>query len=79
VDVSSSDTDEALELLTLKLGRDYSPRLGLNNAHEASSESSTASEWFEDWTEVKDMAAIVYVALTAEPSTSRPDCGATSR
>jgi hypothetical protein len=69
--VSSSDTDEALELLTLESCRDYSPRSALNDAHVASSESSTGSEWFKDWPEANIKVANVYVALTTESSPSR--------
>jgi hypothetical protein len=78
VNVSLSDTDEALELLTLESGHDYSPRFALNDAHVASSKSSTGNEWFKDWPEANDMAASVYVALTAEPLPSRPDHGEAS-
>jgi hypothetical protein len=54
-------TDKALELLTP----------AMDGAWVASFESSTGSEWFEDWLEPNDMAANIYVALTAEPSPSR--------
>jgi hypothetical protein len=68
VNVSSSDTDEALELLTLESGRDYLPRTALNDAQVASSESIMGREWFKYWPEANDVAVNVYVALTAESS-----------
>jgi hypothetical protein len=59
VTLSSSDTEEALELLSL------SP------AHGLSSRLSEGSDLFEDWPKANDMAASVYVAFTAEISSSR--------
>jgi hypothetical protein len=78
VNVSSSDTDEALELLRLVSGCNDSPRPTLNDAWVTSSESSTSSDWFEDWPEANDMAASIYVALTAKPSPLYKDRGQAS-
>jgi hypothetical protein len=59
VNLSSSDTEEALELLSLSSACGYhSPLLNLW--------SSSDSELFEDWPKANDMAASVYVALTAD-------------
>jgi hypothetical protein len=79
VDVSSSDTNEALELLTLGSGHNDSPRLAPNDARVTSSESNTGREWFEDLPQPNDIAASVYVALTVEPSPLRQDRGQSSR
>jgi hypothetical protein len=78
VNVSSSDTDEALELLTLASGHSYSSQVALNNSQVASSESSTGSEWFEDWPEANDVAASIYVALTTDPLPSHLERGGAS-
>jgi hypothetical protein len=48
VNVSSSDTEAALEFLTLESGHEVSSRPSLNNAPEPSSSSSVGSEWFAD-------------------------------
>jgi hypothetical protein len=62
-DLSSSDTKEALELLSLSPSRGY--RSLLLNLR-----SSSDSDLFEDSPKANDMAASVYVALTAEASSS---------
>jgi hypothetical protein len=58
VDLSSSNTEEALELLPLSPTRGYHSTL-------SNLWSSSDSELFEDWPEVNDMAASVYIALTS--------------
>jgi hypothetical protein len=64
VNPSSSDTEEALNLLFLCPPRgSQSPSL--------SPRSGSDSDVFEDWPEVNDMAASVYVALIADASSSR--------
>jgi hypothetical protein len=63
IDLSSSDTKEALELLSLSPARGcHSPLLNLW--------SSFDSDLFEDWPKA-GMAASVYVALTTYASSSR--------
>jgi hypothetical protein len=64
VTLSSSDNEEALELLSL------SPVRG---PHSPPSElrSSSSRDLFDDWLEANDMAASVYVALTADALSSR--------
>jgi hypothetical protein len=61
--LSSSDTEEALELLSL------SPACG---PHSPLSElpSSSGSDLFDDCPEANDMAVSVYVALTVDASSS---------
>jgi hypothetical protein len=64
VDLSSSDTEEVLELLSLSPACGYhSPLSNLR--------SSSDSDLFEDWPEANDMAASVYVALIADALSSR--------
>jgi hypothetical protein len=64
VTLSSSYTKEALELLSLSPARGpHSQLSGLR--------SSSGSDLFEDWPEANDMAASVYVALTADALSSR--------
>jgi hypothetical protein len=64
IDLSSSDTDEALKLLPLSPARGYqSPLL--------KPRSSSDSELFEDWPEANDMVASVYIALTTHALSSR--------
>jgi hypothetical protein len=60
----SSDTEEALDLLFLSLA--HGPLSPASNPR-----SGSDSDIFEDWPEVNDMAASVYVALTADASSSR--------
>jgi hypothetical protein len=65
VDLSSSDIEEALELLSLSPARGYhTPLLNL--------QSSSDSDFFEDWPKANDMITNVYVALTTDASSSRP-------
>jgi hypothetical protein len=71
VNKSLSDTKAALEFFSLESGRQVSSRPLLDDARERSLSSSVGSEWFENWPEANDMAASVYRALTAEPSSSR--------
>jgi hypothetical protein len=59
VTLSSSDTKEALELLSL------CPTRGLPSRPLEPS-SSYGSDLFEDWPEANDMAVSVYVALTSD-------------
>jgi hypothetical protein len=64
VNLSSSDTEEVLELLSL------SPACGYHSSH-SNLRSSSYSELFEDCPEANDKAASVYTALTADASSSR--------
>jgi hypothetical protein len=64
VDLSSSDTEEVLELLSL------SPTCGYHSPL-SNLRSSSDSDLFEDWPEANDMAASVYVALIADALSSR--------
>jgi hypothetical protein len=63
VTLSSSDTEEALELLFL------SPAHG-PPSRPSDLCSSSGSDLFEDWPEANDMAASVYVVLSANASSS---------
>jgi hypothetical protein len=63
VNPSSSDTEEALDLLFL--GPAHGPYFSALNPH-----SGSDSDVFKDWPEVNDMGASVYVALTADASSS---------
>jgi hypothetical protein len=61
VNLSSSDTEEALELLSLSPARGpRSPILDLR--------SSSSSDLFEDWPKANHMTVSVYVVLTANAS-----------
>jgi hypothetical protein len=63
VNLSFSDTEEALKLLSLSPARGaHSPLSKLR--------SSSGSDLFKDWPEVNDMAMSVYVALTADALSS---------
>jgi hypothetical protein len=64
VTLSSSDTEEALELLSL------SPSHG-PPSRPSDHCSSSSNDLFEDWPEANDMAISVYVALTADALSSR--------
>jgi hypothetical protein len=64
VTLSSSDTEAALELLCLS--PTYSPHSRLSEPS-----SSSGSDLFEDWPEANDMVVSLYVALTADASSSR--------
>jgi hypothetical protein len=61
VTLSSSDTEEALELLSLSLD------------HGVSSQpwGDIGSDLFKDWPKANDMVGSIYVALTAESSSSQ--------
>jgi hypothetical protein len=64
VNLLSSNTEEALELLSLSPARGYhSPISNLR--------LSSDSELLEDWPEANDMAASVNIALTADALSSR--------
>jgi hypothetical protein len=64
ITLSSSDTEEALELLSLSPARGpHSPLSKLR--------SSSGCDLFDDWPEANDMAVSVYVALTTDASSSR--------
>jgi hypothetical protein len=64
VTLSSSDTEEAIELLSLTPARGpHSPLLELR--------SSSSSDLFKDWPKANDMAVSVNVVLTADASSSR--------
>jgi hypothetical protein len=71
VTMSSSDTEEALELLSLSPNPDMSSRHSGVDAQELSSSFDVGSDLCEYWPKANDMAVSVYVALIAEPSTSR--------
>jgi hypothetical protein len=64
MNVSSSDTEDALELLSLESGREISLWPSVVDTYELSLSLSADTEWFEDWAEANDMAANVYIALT---------------
>jgi hypothetical protein len=64
VNLSSSDTEEALELLSPSPAR--GPRSPILNLR-----SSFDSDLFEDWPEANDMVVSVYVALTIDASSCR--------
>jgi hypothetical protein len=55
VTVSSSDIEEALELLSLGSGHVISSRPLVDEARGLSSSSSTSSDWFEDWPKARNM------------------------
>jgi hypothetical protein len=63
VTLSSSDTVEALELLSLSPARD--PHSPLSKFR-----SSSGGDLFNDWPEANDMVVSVYVALTTHASSS---------
>jgi hypothetical protein len=54
VSLSSSDTKEALEFLSLRTAHGLSSRLSKGDVQKPSSSSS--SDLFEDWPEANDMA-----------------------
>jgi hypothetical protein len=64
VTLSSSDTEETLELLSL------SPSHG-PPSRPSDPCSSSGNDLFKDWPEANDMAISVYVALTADALSSR--------
>jgi hypothetical protein len=68
VTIYSSDTEEALELLSLGPCRNLASQVLGGNIHETS--ASSGSDLFEDLPMAKDMAASIYVMLTAEASSS---------
>jgi hypothetical protein len=70
VTLSSSDTQEDLELLSLSPAHGLSSRPSEGDAQEPP--SSSGSDLFEDWPEANDMATSIYVALTTEASSSCP-------
>jgi hypothetical protein len=63
VDLSSSDTEETLELLSLSPAS--GPRSPLSKLR-----SSSGCDLFEDWPKANDMAVSVYILLTAYASSS---------
>jgi hypothetical protein len=69
VTLSSCDTEEFLEFLSLSPVRGLSSRLSEGDAWETS--SSSGSDLFEDWLEANDMTTSVYAALTMEGFSSR--------
>jgi hypothetical protein len=71
VTVSSSDIEEALELLSLSPSCGMSPRPSGCDAQELSSSFDASSDLVEDRPEANDMATSVYVALTVEPLSYR--------
>jgi hypothetical protein len=58
VTLSSSDTEEALELLSLSPAR--GPHSPISEVH-----SSSGSDLFDDWPEANDMDVSVYIVLAA--------------
>jgi hypothetical protein len=70
VNVSSSDNEDSLEFHSLESGREISSQPSVDDTWELSPSSSASSDWFKDWPEANDMAANIYVALTAEPLSS---------
>jgi hypothetical protein len=64
VTLSSSDTEEALELLSL------SPACGPYSRLSEPS-SSSDSDLLEDWPEANDISVSVYIALITDASSSR--------
>jgi hypothetical protein len=68
VTLSSSNTEEALELLSSNPAPRLSSRLSGGDAPEPS--SSSGSDLFKDWPEANDMVVSVYVVLTMETSSS---------
>jgi hypothetical protein len=77
VTLSSSDTEEALDFLFMRPVHGSSSRLLEGDALEPS--SSSGSDLFEDWPKANDMAASVYVVLTAEGPSSRVSTTKTPR
>jgi hypothetical protein len=69
VTLSSSDSEEALEVLSLSPAHDLTSQLSEGDVLEPSSNSG--SDLFEDWPKANNMSASIYVALTAEASSSR--------
>jgi hypothetical protein len=63
VNISSSDTEEALELLSLGSGHGALARPSVDNTREFLPSSSAGSDWFEDWREVNDVAAGMHGAV----------------
>jgi hypothetical protein len=68
VTLSSSNTEEALEFLSLNPAHGLSSRLLEGDTQEPS--SSSGSDLFEDWPEANDMTTGIYVVLTVEASSS---------
>jgi hypothetical protein len=64
VDLSSSDTEEVLELLSL------SPACGYHSP-PSNLRSSSDSDLFEDWPEANDVVASVNIVLTVDALSSR--------
>jgi hypothetical protein len=54
MNVSSSDTKAALELLHLESCHEILPRPTLDDTWELSLSSGVGSEWFEDWPEANE-------------------------
>jgi hypothetical protein len=69
VTLCSSDTDEALELLSLSPAHDLSSQILGVDAPKPS--SSTESDLFKDWPEANNMTVSVYIVLTTETLSSR--------
>jgi hypothetical protein len=62
--VSSSDTDEALEFLTIESNHDDLLHFVRNDTRMTSSESSIGSQWFEDWPEANDICQPAFIVRT---------------
>jgi hypothetical protein len=69
VTLSSSDTEEAIEFLSLSPAHGLSSCLSEGDSCEPS--LSCGSDLLKDWAEANDMAASVYVALATEGLSSR--------
>jgi hypothetical protein len=64
----SSDTEEALELLSLSPVHNVSSQRQGGDAQELS--SSSGNDLLEDWHKANDIAASIYIVLTTEASSS---------
>jgi hypothetical protein len=71
VNVSSSDTEAALEFLLLESSHVVSSRPSLGDVQELSLSLTMSSEWIDICLEANVMVTSVYAALTMEPSSSR--------
>jgi hypothetical protein len=78
VTLSSSDTEEALELLSLSPNCGVSSQPSRGDGQEPSSSSDVGSDLFEDWLEGNDMATSIYVAFTTEALSSHAPMANTS-
>jgi hypothetical protein len=68
VTISSSNTEEALELLSLGPCHNLASQVSGDNVRGPT--SSSGSDLFEDWPKANDITMSVYIALTMEASSS---------